>query len=280
MHSYGQAEAESFAGIDPGTTGNFVPKSPQRLADRVSQGTQCDRCYASEARCVYEQSSNACTRCQRLRINCTSARSKSKSKTIHTNEWSENTLSLIPRPSGNTLSAYQTLSSWIPWNYDLTQIVTEGHQGTGDQLKARLRELAGKRNAIPAEPAWENRPLRRLVACIRCRKYRSKCIRDVPGTNVCQRCRESRSECRYTPLNRGKVPSSSTSRNLPGLRISSVITDEDAENLFTIFREKMNGGIMIFDDTIHTPAVLKSRCPALFTTICAVVSHYWHSILG
>ncbi|CAE6445048.1 unnamed protein product [Rhizoctonia solani] len=64
-------------------------------------------------------------------------------------------------------------------------------------------------------------------------------------------------------------------RNIPELRPLSIITEDDAENLFIIFREKMNAGIMIFDDTIHIPTVVKSRCPALFTTICAIASQYW-----
>jgi len=61
----------------------------------------------------------------------------------------------------------------------------------------------------------------------------------------------------------------------PEIMVHGLVTPEDVENLFKIFYDKLNPFLSILDPKLHTPASTFSRCPFLFTVICALSSRYY-----
>jgi len=61
----------------------------------------------------------------------------------------------------------------------------------------------------------------------------------------------------------------------PEIVLHGLVTPEDVEQLFQIYYESINAFISLLDPVLHTPATTFSRCPFLFTVICAISSRYY-----
>ncbi|THH12044.1 hypothetical protein EW146_g7836 [Bondarzewia mesenterica] len=60
----------------------------------------------------------------------------------------------------------------------------------------------------------------------------------------------------------------------PDILVHGLITPEDVDKLFEIFYTRINPFISLLDPVLHTPASTFSRCPFLFTVVCAISSRY------
>ncbi|KAI0048449.1 hypothetical protein FA95DRAFT_1490742 [Auriscalpium vulgare] len=60
----------------------------------------------------------------------------------------------------------------------------------------------------------------------------------------------------------------------PDILVHGLVTPEDVDKLFEIFYARVNPFISLLDPKIHTPASTFSRCPFLFTVVCAISSRY------
>ncbi|KAH9009311.1 fungal-specific transcription factor domain-containing protein [Lactarius hengduanensis] len=60
----------------------------------------------------------------------------------------------------------------------------------------------------------------------------------------------------------------------PDILVHKLVTPEDVEKLFDIFYTRINPFISLLDPKLHTPALTFSRCPFLFTVVCAIASRY------
>ncbi|KAF9524196.1 fungal-specific transcription factor domain-containing protein [Crepidotus variabilis] len=61
----------------------------------------------------------------------------------------------------------------------------------------------------------------------------------------------------------------------PEILVHGLVKSEDVEKLFQIFYERVNPFISLLDPVLHTPASTFTRCPFLFTVICAISSRYY-----
>jgi hypothetical protein len=61
----------------------------------------------------------------------------------------------------------------------------------------------------------------------------------------------------------------------PEILVHGLVSPTDVNKLFEIFYEKLNPFISLLDPVLHTPASTFTRCPFLFTVICAVSSRYY-----
>ncbi|KAH9031018.1 fungal-specific transcription factor domain-containing protein [Lactarius pseudohatsudake] len=62
--------------------------------------------------------------------------------------------------------------------------------------------------------------------------------------------------------------------SLPDILVHKLVTPEDVEKLFDIFYTRINPFISLLDPKLHTPVLTFSRCPILFTVVCAIASRY------
>ncbi|KAH9051379.1 fungal-specific transcription factor domain-containing protein [Lactarius deliciosus] len=60
----------------------------------------------------------------------------------------------------------------------------------------------------------------------------------------------------------------------PDILVHKLVTPEDVEKLFDIFYTRINPFISLLDPKLHTPLLTFSRCPLLFTVVCAIASRY------
>jgi len=60
----------------------------------------------------------------------------------------------------------------------------------------------------------------------------------------------------------------------PDILVHGLVTPEDVEKLFDIFYTRINPFISVLEPKLHTPALTFSRCPFLFTVVCAIASRY------
>ncbi|KAI0263617.1 fungal-specific transcription factor domain-containing protein [Gloeopeniophorella convolvens] len=60
----------------------------------------------------------------------------------------------------------------------------------------------------------------------------------------------------------------------PDILVHGLVTPEDVEKLFEIFYTRINPFISLLEPKLHTPAQTFSRCPFLFTVVCAIASRY------
>lgn len=60
----------------------------------------------------------------------------------------------------------------------------------------------------------------------------------------------------------------------PDILVHKLVTPEDVEKLFDIFYTRINPFISLLEPKLHTPALTFSRCPFLFTVVCAIASRY------
>jgi hypothetical protein len=60
----------------------------------------------------------------------------------------------------------------------------------------------------------------------------------------------------------------------PDILVHKLVTPEDVEKLFNIFYTRINPFISVLEPKLHTPALTFSRCPFLFTVVCAIASRY------
>ncbi|VDB86073.1 unnamed protein product [Peniophora sp. CBMAI 1063] len=60
----------------------------------------------------------------------------------------------------------------------------------------------------------------------------------------------------------------------PDILVHGLVTPEDVEKLFQIFYTRVNPFIGVLDPVLHTPSSTFSRCPFLFTVVCAVALRY------
>lgn len=61
----------------------------------------------------------------------------------------------------------------------------------------------------------------------------------------------------------------------PEILVHGLVTPTDVEKLFSIFYTKLNPHVSLLDPSLHTPASTFTRCPFLFTVVCAVSSRYY-----
>ncbi|KAJ6492304.1 fungal-specific transcription factor domain-containing protein [Mycena sanguinolenta] len=61
----------------------------------------------------------------------------------------------------------------------------------------------------------------------------------------------------------------------PEIIIHGIVVPEDVDKLFEIFHAKINPFISLLDPVLHTPTSTFTRCPVLFTVVCAVSSQYY-----
>lgn len=61
----------------------------------------------------------------------------------------------------------------------------------------------------------------------------------------------------------------------PAILTDKILTSEEAVELFQIFFDKCNPHCCILERDFHTPTIVGSRSPFLFTVICAVASRYY-----
>ncbi|KAI9450175.1 hypothetical protein F5148DRAFT_1370891 [Russula earlei] len=60
----------------------------------------------------------------------------------------------------------------------------------------------------------------------------------------------------------------------PDILVHRLVTPEDVEKLFEIFYTRINPFISLLEPKLHTPTLTFSRCPFLFTVVCAISLHY------
>ncbi|KIY68921.1 hypothetical protein CYLTODRAFT_373583 [Cylindrobasidium torrendii FP15055 ss-10] len=60
----------------------------------------------------------------------------------------------------------------------------------------------------------------------------------------------------------------------PEILVHGLVTPTDVDELFKVFYERVNPFISLLDPAIHTPQTTFTRCPFLFTVICAISSRY------
>ncbi|TFY76912.1 hypothetical protein EWM64_g7100 [Hericium alpestre] len=60
----------------------------------------------------------------------------------------------------------------------------------------------------------------------------------------------------------------------PDILVHGLVSPEDVDKLFEIFYTKVNPFIGVLDPALHTPATTFSRCPFLFTVVCATALRY------
>ncbi|KAF7373016.1 hypothetical protein MSAN_00509000 [Mycena sanguinolenta] len=63
--------------------------------------------------------------------------------------------------------------------------------------------------------------------------------------------------------------------SVPDLVVHGIIVPEDVDKLFEIFHANLNPFISLLDPVLHTPISTFTRCPVLFTVVCAVSSRYY-----
>lgn len=61
----------------------------------------------------------------------------------------------------------------------------------------------------------------------------------------------------------------------PEILVHGLVTPDEVDKLFEIFYTRVNPFISLLDPVLHTPATTFSRCPFLFTVICAISSRYY-----
>ncbi|KAF7373029.1 Protein priB [Mycena sanguinolenta] len=61
----------------------------------------------------------------------------------------------------------------------------------------------------------------------------------------------------------------------PEIVLHGVVNPEDVDNLFKIFHTNLNPFIPLLDPVLHTPTTTFTRCPILFTVVCAIASRYY-----
>ncbi|KAI5120043.1 hypothetical protein M0805_000293 [Coniferiporia weirii] len=61
----------------------------------------------------------------------------------------------------------------------------------------------------------------------------------------------------------------------PEILVHGLVNAEDVERLFEIFYERVNPFLSLLDPELHTPASTFTRCPFLFTVVCAISSRYY-----
>ncbi|KAI0073211.1 hypothetical protein K474DRAFT_1603752 [Panus rudis PR-1116 ss-1] len=62
----------------------------------------------------------------------------------------------------------------------------------------------------------------------------------------------------------------------PEILLSGLVTYDDVPILFQLYFKWINPVIPVLDENIHTPAAVLSRCPFLFTVVCALASRYYN----
>ncbi|KAA1473232.1 hypothetical protein DENSPDRAFT_779779 [Dentipellis sp. KUC8613] len=60
----------------------------------------------------------------------------------------------------------------------------------------------------------------------------------------------------------------------PDILVHGLVSPEDVDKLFDIFYTKVNPFIGLLEPALHTPASTFSRCPFLFTVVCATALRY------
>jgi hypothetical protein len=60
----------------------------------------------------------------------------------------------------------------------------------------------------------------------------------------------------------------------PDILVHKLVTPDDVEKLFDIFYTRINPFISVLEPKLHTPALTFSRCPFLFTVVCAIALRY------
>ncbi|KAF9048353.1 hypothetical protein BDZ89DRAFT_1057928 [Hymenopellis radicata] len=60
----------------------------------------------------------------------------------------------------------------------------------------------------------------------------------------------------------------------PEILVHGLVAPSDVDELFKIFYERVNPFISLLDPALHTPQTTFTRCPFLFTVICAISSRY------
>ncbi|KAI9508712.1 fungal-specific transcription factor domain-containing protein [Russula earlei] len=60
----------------------------------------------------------------------------------------------------------------------------------------------------------------------------------------------------------------------PDILVHRLVTPDDVERLFEIFYTRINPFISLLEPKLHTPALTFSRCPFLFTVVCAISLRY------
>ncbi|EJT98211.1 hypothetical protein DACRYDRAFT_71277 [Dacryopinax primogenitus] len=61
----------------------------------------------------------------------------------------------------------------------------------------------------------------------------------------------------------------------PEITERGIVSPDEVRKLFSIFYDRLNPVLAIFDPAIHTPAHVYGRCPFLFTVVCAIASRYY-----
>ncbi|KAI0251644.1 fungal-specific transcription factor domain-containing protein [Lactifluus subvellereus] len=62
--------------------------------------------------------------------------------------------------------------------------------------------------------------------------------------------------------------------SVPDILVHKLVTPDDVDKLFEIFYKRINPFISLLEPELHTPALTFSRCPFLFTVVCAIASRY------
>jgi len=62
----------------------------------------------------------------------------------------------------------------------------------------------------------------------------------------------------------------------PDILVHKLVTPDDVEKLFDIYYTRINPFISLLVPELHTPAMTFSRCPFLFTVVCAIALRYSH----
>jgi hypothetical protein len=60
----------------------------------------------------------------------------------------------------------------------------------------------------------------------------------------------------------------------PDILVHKLVTPDDVEKLFDIFYTRINPFISLLEPKLHTPTLTFSRCPFLFTVVCAISLRY------
>ncbi|TCD66046.1 hypothetical protein EIP91_001854 [Steccherinum ochraceum] len=61
----------------------------------------------------------------------------------------------------------------------------------------------------------------------------------------------------------------------PEILVHGLVTPNDVDNLFKIYYARLNVHVSLLDPALHTPASTFTRCPFLFTVVCAIASRYY-----
>ncbi|KAJ7599512.1 hypothetical protein C8J56DRAFT_916834 [Mycena floridula] len=130
------------------------------------------------------------------------------------------------------------------------------------QLHSNVVGAGGKRQTKEAE--WDHGAGRLLVT--------KESVNDIDDNNEVANATYSVPGPANNPGIYDMLPDQSSP---PDILLHGLVTTDDVDSLFKIFYEHINPFISILDPMLHTPATIFSRCPVLFTIVCAISSRYY-----